>query len=141
MWNLPVEERLREWKKFRLDLLPHDVLHCLNEVAKLWATAPLCNQFLAYDLPNTWPSPWDLIVDNHYDDIGIALGIFYTLSLEKIQECKIQILEHKENIYSVVNYQNQILNYDVGNVINIKQLPTNIKIIHEYKKEDLKIKN
>ena len=135
MWNNSPEDRIREWRNFRIDLPTQNTLQCLYDVAKFWATAPQSNQFLAPDLPETWPNPWELLHDNYYDDIGLALGIYYTLLLSdrfNKEDIVFNVLDHKNTPINVVQVHDQVLNYDFGEVINTKQLPKDCKIKYQY---------
>jgi len=72
-------EKINEWKKFREQLATHN--DPLQATVDLWCSAPFVNRYLDQHRPETWPDPWKLILDNKFDDIGIALGQAYTLQL------------------------------------------------------------
>lgn len=123
-----------------MDLPTENKLQCINNVAILWATAPQSNQFLAHDLPETWPNPWELLADNYYDDVGLALGIYYTLQLSGIfkkEDIHYNVLDSNEGYINTVRVEDQVLNYDFGMVVNTKQI-TN-RIIYQYGFEDLAV--
>ncbi len=79
MFDLSYQEKVRAWRNFRLEIswLDRDVI--LNRTATLWSMAPIAMPHLAYDLPDTWPQPWDLMSYHAFDDVGKTLGIYYTL--------------------------------------------------------------
>ena len=79
MFDLNYQDRVRAWRNFRLEVSWLDRVLILDRTAKLWATAPMAMPHLAFDLPETWPSPWDLISWDRWDEVGINLGIYYTL--------------------------------------------------------------
>lgn len=142
MWTKSPEDRIHEWRNFRIDLKHQTVLQCLDNVAKFWAMAPQSNQFLAPDLPETWPNPWELLHDNYYDEVGLALGIYYTLQLSEAfpkEDIVYNVLDHNNSIINVVQVKDQVLNYDFGEVINTKQLPNDCKIRYQYNCTNLKI--
>lgn len=142
MWTKSPEERIHAWRLFRLDLHTQDTLQLLNTVAKHWATAPQSHQFLATDLPETWPNPWELLHDNYYDDVGLALGIYYTLQLSNAfdkEDINYNVLELNGDIINVVQVQDYVLNYDFGEVINTKQLPSDCKIRYQYNHKNLNV--
>jgi hypothetical protein len=53
----------------------------LDLVSKFWALAPISHQFLDYDNPATWPTAWELITENNFDESAVAIGMHYTLLL------------------------------------------------------------
>jgi len=120
MFNLSVEERLKYWRRYRIGLSPLDTEECLDSVVQLWSKAPLVNQHLASDLPETWPTAWELISDNYYDEVGVALGMFYTLYYsEKFDENSIMydVYKSTDGIINTVTLENKyVLNYDFGQV-------------------------
>jgi len=138
MFNLSSEERLKYWRRFRMDLDGSDTLQCLQDVATLWSTAPLSNQYFASDLPETWPTAWELINDNHYDDVGVALGIFYTILYSELfdkNDIIYSVYKLPEGITNTVMVQDYVLNYDYGQVISKEQIE--IVAIFQYDSKDI----
>jgi len=138
MFNLSVEERLKYWRRYRIGLSPLDTEECLDSVVQLWSKAPLVKQHLASDLPETWPTAWELISDNYYDEVGVALGIFYTiLYSEKFDENDIIYSVYKlpEGITNTVMVQDYVLNYDYGQVISKEQIE--ILPLFQYDSKDI----
>lgn len=142
MWNKRPDKRLRYWYEFRLSLEDLTRDEFLKETAAFWATAPFVEQFLAPDLPKSWPSPWELIHDNYYDSIGLGLGMFYTVVLSK------KFL--KDNIYFSVysNYNrsqeyylvitnNGVLNLRQGRVVDLKKIDKDMNLKFQYEASDL----
>lgn len=143
MWSLQPEERISFWRNFRIDLQKQDPVKCLYDVAKFWSTVPQSNQFLAHDEPENWPGPWELIADNYYDDVGIALGIFYTLLLCEVfskEDVMYEVLQGKNEIISIVRIGEHVLNYDFGNVVNTSQIDNEYIRIYQYDYKDLDVK-
>jgi hypothetical protein len=72
-------ERLAKWKQCRdqleIDNNPFEVC------AKFWAKAPFINNYLDPYNCQSWPDPWQLILNSKYDNLAIALGMLYTLQL------------------------------------------------------------
>ena len=92
MFDQDVDDRLSSWAQHRaqLDLCDDP----LNEVWEFWRHAP----FIPYNnkidpfYQASWPSPWEIIVDNKYDDFTKALMIGHTLKLtKKFRDSKIEI--------------------------------------------------
>lgn len=72
-------DRLSEWKKFR-DLIEESE-DPFSLVINFWSAVPFVGKYLDPYNSASWPDPWQLILDGKFDDLGIALGILYTLKL------------------------------------------------------------
>ena len=79
---------------------------------------------LAYDLPNTWPQPWDLISWDRWDEVGVTLGIYYTLFFTNRfdkRDLDVVIYNNKESstiMPTVDVYSKYTLNWSYGEVVN-----------------------
>lgn len=118
MFHKPPDERLSEWSNLRKSLDHHS--DPLTAVAEFWQGAPLIihNHKIDPYNPKSWSTPWDLIVENKYDDFTLALMIAYTLKLtKKFANDKIEVRtlvdSNKTRLYNLV-YVNDIyvLNYE-----------------------------
>lgn len=92
MFNLSVDDRLSEWINHRRRL--DEVDNPLQEVWDLWHQAPFVPHNRKVDpfYQRSWPSPWEIIQDNKYDDFTKALMIGWTLKLtKKYQNSKIEL--------------------------------------------------
>lgn len=111
-------------------------------VAKAWQLVPRVNHYLVPDLEDDWPNPWELINENHYCDLAIALGIFYTLALTKHQYIlKLEIYKSHEGFDNlcIVDEGKYYLNWSLGQVVNTPTFE-NKKLVYSYTVEDLKSK-
>lgn len=118
MFNQPVNERLTEWMAFRQHL--ETIEDPLQQVWDFWHVAP----FIPYNKnidpyhQKSWPSPWEIIVENKYDEFTRALMIALTLKLTKrFSKSKIEvktlvdISRHRE--YNVVYVDDSwVINYN-----------------------------
>ena len=144
MWNETTEKRLKIWLEFRdkINSLPLDL--ALKETAHLWSYAPFVNYHLDSDDISQWPDPWQLLHENEYCNLSIALGMFYTvcLSNHQIDSCKLQVIsDSKGDYFNIVVVNNQyVLNYNFDEIVNISAI-ANSKIRNEYSSTDLKIDN
>ena len=124
MFDLSYQEKVRAWRNFRLEVSWLDRADILDRTAKLWGQAPLAMQHLAYDLPDTWPQPWDLISYHSFDEVGKALGIYYTLFLTNRfdkRDLDVVIYNNKESstiMPTVDVYNKYTLNWSNGEVVN-----------------------
>ena len=142
MWcNGRTEDRILEWRKFRKSLItwPSD----LDTVAKTWAKAPIRN-YLTQDHSEQWPQPWDLISDNCYCDIAVALGMFYTLyhssypHKETLRMVGYKLRsEHKEFNLVLCEEEKYVLNYELGGVVNIPDVSQLGTVTYNYTAADL----
>lgn len=92
MFKQSIDDRLSSWAKHRDDL--NTAADPLLAVWEFWKNAP----FIPYNnkvdpfYQKSWPSPWQIIVDNQYDDFTKALMIAWTLKLtNKFKDSAIEI--------------------------------------------------
>jgi hypothetical protein len=117
--------------------------NCLNEVATAWAKAPLVNHYLTPDDLNDLPDPWNLINDNIYCDLGIALGMVYTFSLcdnpHITNDVSLEIYQSNEGWINLcsVNSGLYMLNWAQRSVVNKSTIPNLGNPIFVYTKIDL----
>lgn len=142
MWILPPQQRLSDWRNFRLsldNLQLNDAVFAIND---LWNTAPIASPFYTHDSPNL-PGPWELLTENYYDDLGKALGIFYTFSLcnhSKIVSHSLSCYRnhHSHRDYNIVNIGNYILNKSIGIELNISSAQDDLgNLLRTFNKQDL----
>lgn len=83
MFKLTVDDRLSTWIKLRGDIDQSD--DPLQLVWDFWHQAPFVPHNRSIDpyYQRSWPNPWEIIVDNKYDDFTRALMISWTLKLTK----------------------------------------------------------
>jgi len=148
MFQQKPEDRLRSWREFRasLDLLPLD--QALAQTAEYWARAPFTPYNLDPDLPNEWPDPWTLIMENSYCDVAKCLGIVYTITLtghRKDLEIELRQYEDPKNrhVFNLawVNQGKYILNMIDGELVNTKQIDKTLKLKQRYSEVDLQLEN
>lgn len=92
MFNLSVDERLAEWANHRRRL--DEIEDPLQEVWDFWHQAPFVphNRNIDPYYQKSWPSPWEIIAENLYDDFTKTLMIGWTLKLtKKFKDSRIEI--------------------------------------------------
>ena len=131
MFNQSVDQRLTHWLNLREKLEQSN--SPFVEVWEYWQPAP----FIPYNnkidpyYQASWPTPWEIIVDNKYDDFTKSLMIGWSLKLtERFKNSKIEIRtlvdNSKNSIYNVVIVDDRIaINYDDNG-------PTDASIIPDY---------
>ena len=83
MFSYSVDQRLTEWINCRNTI--DQIEEPLQYVWDFWHTAPFIpyNKNIDPFFQRGWPSPWEIIVENKYDDFTRALMIAWTLKLTK----------------------------------------------------------
>ena len=137
MFNQPVDLRLTEWINHRRQL---DVsIDPLQEVWDFWHLAPFTphNKNIDPHFQRSWPSPWQIIEENKYDEFTRALMISWTLKLtNKFQQSKIESRRMVDNnrlreynlIYIddtwVINYKDDgpVATRDVAETLRLENL-------------------
>jgi hypothetical protein len=92
MFNQSVDQRLTEWINHRQNLDASK--DPLQEVWDFWHQAPFIPHNKKVDpfFQRSWPSPWEIIEENRYDDFTKALMIGWTLKLtKKFKDSKIEL--------------------------------------------------
>ena len=126
MFNKHDTDRIAEWKHFRdyLELSPTPY----EDVANLWGRAPFVENYLDHTLPDTWPDPWHILVDDRLDNLAICLGMLYTFKLtERFKDtpCEIFRLDDPRDSQTVnvlLVDDNRVLNWDIREVVDMDRL-------------------
>ena len=112
MFNQTYEQRLSAWNKFRKNL--EDSTDPIKDVMEFYAKTPTVSIATdPYD-KSMWPSPWELILENQYDEFCIVLGMCYSLQLTdrfkgSTLEIHIGIDKDKSRTYYLLKVENYIL--------------------------------
>jgi hypothetical protein len=128
MFNKSPDERLSEWKKLR-ESLDHSN-DPLTDLSEFWSNAPLTafNHTIDQYNSKSWPTPWEIIAENRYDDFTISLMMAWTLKLTtKFANSRIDLRtmvdEHRTKLYNLVYIDNDIvLNYDKWKSIKSQEI-------------------
>jgi hypothetical protein len=130
MFDLNEDDRLSAWSELRKHI---DTCHDpLQAVTNFWAHTPFVGHNHKIDpfYQASWPTPWEIIVDNRYDDFTKAVMMGYTLLLtDKFKNSEIQIktlvdTEFKR-LYNIVCVDNTwVLNYDDRAVLRVDNIPS-----------------
>lgn len=143
MWyDISCGDRLLRWREWRLSLDDLSFEQALSTVAKTWMMVPRVNHYLAPDEIHNWPTPWELINDNMYCDLAVALGMLYSLQLSKHgnqHEFSLAIVNHNSNWLNLCLADGwlNVLNWQEGAIVNTPTLPDTTILHHHYNKVDL----
>jgi hypothetical protein len=129
MFEKNVDDRLSSWAEHRSQLNHSE--DPLASVWEFWRHAP----FIPYNnkvdpyYRQSWPSPWEIIVDNKYDDFTKAVMIAWTLKLtKKFENSKIEIKTYidkdKSRQYNVVCVDDRYaINYNDNGPVTTENIP------------------
>ncbi len=145
IWHdINCRDRILKWREWRLTLADLPLEKCLEEVAITWAKAPVVNHYLIPDDITEWPDPWNLINDNIFCDLSIALGMFYSLLLcdnpyVNKDNLRIDIYQSTTGWINLCSIDQGLymLNYSPRTVVNISTLPLIGNPCFTYSKVDL----
>lgn len=129
MFEKNIDERLSVWAQFRKTIETSNTP--FEDVWNFWKDAPFIPYNNAVDpyFQFGWPTPWDIIVHNKYDDFTKALMIGWTLKLtERFKNSLIEIrtLVDREKLtsYNIVCINNEwAINYNDNKPILAKNIP------------------
>jgi len=137
------DDRILSWRLWRDELEKNSLDEVVGIIAKDWSKVPVVMHYLAPDQISNWPNPWQLITDNLYCDLSIALGMYYSLALldhPKITDLRLQVYKVPEGWLNLssINQGKYVLNYNHGKVVNNSQLNISQKNLRfEYLNIDL----
>ena len=144
MWfNQPQDDRILSWREWRNSLENLSKQDAVQSVAETWARVPTVLHYLSPDQINEWPNPWQLITDNVYCDLGMCLGMYYSLALiesPKIDDLTLQIYKGPSGWINLssIDQGKYVLNYNHGTVVNMSCVKKDqIELIFDYSKIDL----
>lgn len=136
------EERILNWRRYRNSLS----LNPAAQVAADWAECPTISNYLTHDNPADWPDAWQLISTGMYCDIGVALGMFYTLYYSNYRHRNTMVLQcfkdqknHQYLNLLILPEEKYMLNYSWGQVVNTSTIHSEVLLINTLTKNDLKI--
>jgi hypothetical protein len=134
MFDLSPDERLSVWSKFRHDL--DSSLNPLDDLITFWLRTPFIPYNRNVDPYNqySWPTPWEIIVENKYDDFTKALMMAWTLKLtDKFKDSKIEIKTYtdtqgKKQYNMVFIDENDVINYYDNALANALDIPGSFRL-------------
>lgn len=129
MFDKDIDQRLSSWAEFRKSLETSQ--SPFKDVVDFWKDAPFIPYNNAVDpfFKYSWPSPWDIIVHNKYDDFTKALMIGWTLKLTdrfKFSNIELRTYVDKQNLlaYNIICVDNQwAINYKDNEPVEIEKIP------------------
>ena len=129
MFDKNYEDRLAAWRDFRNSL--ETSTDPFRDLYLFYQSAPFVSIHTDPWNNKVWPGPWELVLENQYDDFCRVLGMCYSLQLtERFKgssfEIHISIDNEKSETYYLLYVDGTILNWQYGEVIDEKQLPKTV---------------
>lgn len=134
MFNQSVDNRLTEWTTHRKQL--DEVDNPLQEVWDFWHQAPFTpyNKNIDPYYQQSWPSPWQIIAENRYDDFTKTLMIAWTLKLtRKYQNSKMELRtlvdSNQIRAYNLLYIDDTwVINYSDNGPISTPEIPSSFRL-------------
>lgn len=130
MFDLNETNKLQQWKNFRNSLELSST--AFEDVAQFWSRTPFVSNYLDPFDSKSWPDPWQLILNNKFDDLGIVLGMCYTLQLtERFKDNKFEIHMSMSQLkkdwrYVLLIDDITVLNWNYGSVAKFNEINSNL---------------
>ena len=134
MFTLDIDDRLACWSDFRksLDMSATPI----EDLIAFWSNVPLIphNHNIDPYYQGSWPTPWEIVVENRYDDFTKAIMMGYTLLLtERFKKSNIQIntlVDRERNrLYNVVLVDDKwILNFRDDRSVISEEIPNSCNL-------------
>jgi hypothetical protein len=129
MFDQNTDARLSAWAQHRAQL--DTATDPLQDICDFWRDAPFVpvNPHMDPYFQSSWPTPWEIIVHNQYDDFTKAVMMAWTLKLtSKFAQSCIQIHTMLDNdrtrVYNIVVIEDRwVLNYDDAGPATKQDLP------------------
>ena len=121
VFQLNYDTRLKSWYELRTTIEKHNIQTKCVAVDNWWQNAPLVNRYLHILDSESWPGPWDLLVENTYCYVARALGMCYTLLLLGVEDIKMVEATDAQGddvVLVLVDNAKYILNYWPDTVVN-----------------------
>lgn len=120
-----LDDRLGAWSDFRRSLTNSN--NPLQDIADFWSQIKTIPYNRAIDPYNqsSWPTPWEIIAENVYDDLTLAIMIGYTIKLSSDSSVEIRTMvdKNRTKLYNLVYVDDlYVLNYDRNTVIKAQDI-------------------
>jgi hypothetical protein len=134
MFRQSPDERLSTWKEFRNGL--EESSTPFLDVINFWAPAPYIPYNHNVDPYNqhSWPTPWEILLHNKYDDFTKALMMAYSLKYtDKFGNSDIQVKTLVDNaqksVYNIVSVDDMwVLNFQETTLVEASNIPEEFRL-------------
>ena len=139
IWYKNTTERILAWREFRKNSVNLTVDSLIESVNTWWTFSPWVRKTIDPFKPETWPNPWDMLNKGEFCRSAIALGQAYTLWIMapniNVELWLVNNFSEKDIHLVVVIDENTMLNYTLGQVMNIKEC--DFEVLNKITKSDL----
>jgi hypothetical protein len=134
MFDLSPDERLTAWADLRRDL--DTSKNPLEQLIEFWDHPPYVPYNRNVDPYNqrSWPTPWEIVIENKYDDFTKVLMMGWTLKLtDKFKESKVEIKTYadieKNREYNLLHVDDSVvINYVDNCLSTIDDIPDSFRL-------------
>lgn len=135
MFDKSTDERLSAWLAIR-----REVEHSCDPfvlISDFWSHAPFVPYNRNIDPYNqkSWPTPWEIIIHNHYDDFTLAVMMAYTVKYTtRYRDSQVEIRSFyksdKSQMFNLVYIDNTyVLNYrDQLTAVSVSEIPDTLML-------------
>lgn len=139
IWDLALEARLVLWRNFRKTLEGGSLIDIGMATAQWWADIPMLEKNknpLSPWATDTWPDPWNLLINGPLDHTKTSVAIAYSLWMTVKPEEKSRItlvivnsLEKRQILLAVVIDSKWLINYTSGTLVDKSQLDGKVELL------------
>jgi hypothetical protein len=130
MFKQETDERFHLWYELRESLEVSN--NPLDDLLKFWDQAPLVahNHLIDPFYPRSWPTPWEIIERNKYDDFTLSLMMGWSLLMtNRFKNSQIEIRTTVDTshprVYNILCVDNEwVLNFKDHEVATIDSIPS-----------------
>jgi hypothetical protein len=135
MFSKSADERMAAWLELRKQIESSDTPFEL--IIEFWSHAPFIpyNRLIDPYNQTSWPTPWEILVENKYDDFTIALMMAYSVKYTKrfnksSVEIRSYFTESKSQMFNLVCIdQEVVLNYmDKPTEVRVSDIPDTLSL-------------
>ena len=134
MFKLLPDDRISSWANLRAQLETCE--DPFQSVIDFWHDAPYVpyNRSVDQYNPKSWPTPWEIIDENQYDDFTRALMIGYTIKFTNRFKNSVIIVrtlidKDKKTCYNVVSIDEEwVLNFKDNEPMLFKNIPDSFSV-------------
>jgi hypothetical protein len=134
MFKLPPDDRISSWANLRAQIETCD--DPFQTVIDFWRDTPYVpyNRSVDQYNPKSWPTPWEIIDENQYDDFTKALMIGYTIKFTNRFKNSVIIVrtlidKDKKTCYNVVSIDEEwVLNFKDNEPMLFKNIPDSFSV-------------
>lgn len=134
MFKLSPDDRISSWAMLRTQL--ENCEDPFQTVINFWRDAPYVPYNRSVDQYNqqSWPTPWEIIIENQYDDFTRALMMGYSIKFtnrfkDSVIMIRTLIDTDKKSCYNIVSIDEEwVLNFKDDEPILLKNIPDSFSV-------------